>query len=104
MRVTWIDNKSVLRLEKKEYRAGMEVPAGKLSKATIDTFLREKKIRVGEEPKKNTVTQELFGRQVETVISGNVTPDQPETAEEEKPRRGRKQKPEVNEDDNSPEG
>lgn len=103
MRVTWIDNKSVLRLEKKEYRAGMEVPAGKLSKATIDTFLREKKIRVGEEPKKNTVTQEIFGRPVEAVISEKQI-SEPETIEEEKPRRGRRARQEVNEDDNSPEG
>ena len=91
MKITWIDSKSVLRLEKKVYGAGMEIPADKLSKATIDMLTRNKKIRIGDGPKKTTATTEIFGREVEATITGEAA-------------KKKKKKPKEDGDDNSPEG
>lgn len=98
MKITWIDKKSVLRGDKKFYKAGDEIPAGSLSPARIELLKSQKKIRVGDEVKKNVVQSDVMGIPVEAEIMPAKRED-PTEAAPVKPSRGRKAK-----DDNSSEG
>ena len=98
MKITWIDPKSVLRLDKMFYRAGDEIPADGLTRERIELLKSQKKIRIGEETKK-TVTREVYGMQVEASIIEKPVEEKPV-----EPRRGRKPREEVKTDDDSTEG
>lgn len=98
MKLTWIDKKSVLRADKRFFKAGDEIPADVLSPGRIELLKSQKKIRVGEEVKKPVISAEIYGVPVNAVVTGEpvAVEEQPEPV---KPARGRKAK-----DDNRSEG
>ena len=94
MKLTWIDKKSVLRADKRFFKAGDEIPADVLSPGRIELLKSQKKIRIGEpEVRKDVAPAEVFGMPVEAQVMPAREP------EPVKPTRGRKAK-----DDNSSEG
>lgn len=99
MKITWIDKKSVLRADKRFFKAGDEIPADVLSPSRIELLKSQKKIRVGDpEVKKDVVKSEIYGREVEAEIlpgvkkSDSIPVERPADDEPVKPARGRKAK------------
>jgi hypothetical protein len=99
MKITWIDKKSTLLHGKNTYKAGDTIPAGILSASRLDTFVKAKKIRIGDPVADASVkVKTLMGLEVAAKVILPEPEPVPEPVEEKKPRgRGRKQEEEDDE-------
>jgi hypothetical protein len=95
-KITWIDKKSVLYHSKRMFKAGDVIPAGIIPSSRIETLKKEKKIAIGETKVDNSVkTVKLFDNEIEAKVIQHEAPVQ----FEEKSKRGRKSKAELEEEE-----
>jgi len=93
-KITWIDRKSVLYHNKRVFKAGDVIPAGILPESRIATLKKEKKIVVGEIKVDKSIKQaKIFNADVQAQVI------QHEEKEIDKPKRGRKSKAELEEEE-----
>ena len=93
-KITWVDRKSVLYHNKRVFKAGDVIPAGILPDSRIATLKKEKKIVVGEIKVDKSIKQtKIFNADVQAQVI------QHEEKEIDKPKRGRKSKAELEEEE-----